>query len=201
MGSALGPTLANVFLCHFEEQWISDCPIDYKPISYRRYVDDAFLLFSSELHVTKFSNYMNSNHRNIKFTVKREENDSLSFLDIKFFRYNGKFQISVYRKPTFRGVLTNFESLLPISYKYNLVSTLLHRGFIICSSYKTLHFESLKLKQIFRSNAYSKNFMDRCIKMYLDKVFVKHPSICVLPKKELVCVFPFLGKKSLEIKK
>ena len=28
MGSPLGPTLANVFLCHFEEQWISDCPIN-----------------------------------------------------------------------------------------------------------------------------------------------------------------------------
>ena len=45
MGSPFGPTLANVFLCHFEEQWMSDCPIDYKPISYRRYVDDTFLLF------------------------------------------------------------------------------------------------------------------------------------------------------------
>ena len=43
MGSPLGPTLANVFLCHFEEQWMSDCPNDSKPILYRRYVDDAFL--------------------------------------------------------------------------------------------------------------------------------------------------------------
>ena len=34
MGSPLGPALANVFLCHFEGQWISDCPIDYKPVSY-----------------------------------------------------------------------------------------------------------------------------------------------------------------------
>ena len=29
----LGPALANVFLCHFEEQWMSDCSIDDKPIS------------------------------------------------------------------------------------------------------------------------------------------------------------------------
>ena len=28
MGSPLGATLADVFLCHFEEQWMSDCPID-----------------------------------------------------------------------------------------------------------------------------------------------------------------------------
>ena len=144
---------------------------------------------------------MNSKHRNIKFTVEREENNSLSFLDIKIFRDNGKFQTSVYRKPTFSSVLINFESFLPISYKYNLLSTLLHRGFMICSSYRTLHFEILKLKHIFRSNGYPKNFIDRCIKMYLDIVFIKQPNICIVPKKELVCVFPIYGRKSLEIKK
>ena len=37
--------------------------------------------------------------------------------------------------------------------------------------------------------------------MYLDKVLINHPNICIVPKKELVCVFSFLGKKSLEIKK
>ena len=149
MGSLLSLTLANVFLCHFEEQWMSDCPISYKPISCRRYVDHTFLLFSSELHVTKFLNYMNSKHRNIKFTVEREGNNSLSFLDIKIFRDSKKFQTSVYRKLTFSGVLTNFKRFLAISYKYNLVSTLLHRGFMISSSYRTLHFEILKLKQVF----------------------------------------------------
>ena len=60
--SSLVPAVANVFLGHFEEQWMPDCPIDYKPILYRRYVDDTFLLFSSELPVTKFLNYMNSKH-------------------------------------------------------------------------------------------------------------------------------------------
>ena len=68
---------------------MSNCPIDNKPISYRRYFDDIFLLFVSELHVTEFSNYVNSKHQNIKFTVKREENNSLSFLDIKIFHDSG----------------------------------------------------------------------------------------------------------------
>ena len=70
---------------------MSDFPIDYKPISYGRYVDDTFLLFSSELHVTKVLNYMNSKYWNIKFTAEREENNSLSYSDIKIFRYGGKF--------------------------------------------------------------------------------------------------------------
>ena len=72
---------------------------------------------------------------------------------------------------------------------------------MICSSYRTLHFEILKLKQIFQSNGYPKKFADRCIKMYIDKVFIRHSNICIVPKKELVCVFPFLGRKSLKIKK
>ena len=84
MSSPSGPTLANMFLCHVEEQWMSHFPINYKPISYRKYVDDIFLLFSSELHVAKFLSYMNSEHRNIKFTVQREENNSFSFFDNKF---------------------------------------------------------------------------------------------------------------------
>ena len=144
MGSPLGPSLANVFLYYFEEQWMSDCLIDYKPVSYGRYVDDTFLLFSSELYKTKFLNLMNSKHRNINFTVEREEKNSLSILSIKIFCDYRKFQTSVYRKSTFNGVLTNSESFLPILYKYNLASTLLHRGFMIRSSYRTMHFEILK---------------------------------------------------------
>ena len=31
MGSPLGPTSANAFLCHFEEQWLSDYPQDFCP--------------------------------------------------------------------------------------------------------------------------------------------------------------------------
>ena len=37
--------------------------------------------------------------------------------------------------------------------------------------------------------------------MYLHKVLIKCPNFCIEPKKELICVFPFLGRKSLEIKK
>ena len=69
------------------------------------------------------------------------------FLDINIFRDRGKFPTSVYRKPTFSEVLINLERFLPVSYKYNLNSTLLYRGFTICTSYRTLRFEILELRQ------------------------------------------------------
>ena len=40
MGTQLGPALANLVSFHFEEQWMSACPIDYNCVSYRRYADE-----------------------------------------------------------------------------------------------------------------------------------------------------------------
>ena len=39
MGSPLGPTFANIFLCFHKEKWLNSCPVDIKPLFYRRYVD------------------------------------------------------------------------------------------------------------------------------------------------------------------
>ena len=47
MGSPLGPSLANILLpCH-EKNWLNNCPQGFKPVFYRRYVDDIFILFKS----------------------------------------------------------------------------------------------------------------------------------------------------------
>ena len=42
MGSPLGPILADAFLCHFEKQWLSECPSDILPKVLKRYIDDIF---------------------------------------------------------------------------------------------------------------------------------------------------------------
>ena len=56
MGSPLGPTLANVFLCHHEKKWLNDCPNNFKPVFYKRYVHDIFFLFKKSEHVQLFVN-------------------------------------------------------------------------------------------------------------------------------------------------
>ena len=88
---------------------------------------------------------------------KIEENGSLSFLDITITCENNKFVTSVYRKPTFSGVFTNFESFIPEMHKCELIETLLHRSFRLCSSYKNFHREIKTLKSIFRHKNYPQN--------------------------------------------
>ena len=67
MGSPLGPTLANIFLCYHETMWLKSCPKSFKPVYYKRYVDDIFVLFEKPEQVSRFVKYMNKTHKNIKF--------------------------------------------------------------------------------------------------------------------------------------
>ena len=134
MGSPLGPTLANTFLVHFERNWLQNCPSDFKPQYYWRYLDDIFVLFTSPKHLEAFRNFLNSRHANLSFTIEREKQNRMSFLDIAIIREDKTFITSAYRKPTFSGVYTHFDIFLPSTYKFGNVYTLAYRCFRICSS-------------------------------------------------------------------
>ena len=43
MGSPLGPVLANIFMCHFEEKWVMNN--SDRPSVWFRYVDDTFYFY------------------------------------------------------------------------------------------------------------------------------------------------------------
>ena len=111
MGSLLGPTLAKSFMCHFEKIWLKNCPVYFKPIAYRRFVDDTHLLFQTNDNVEKFKRNLKKQHKNIKLTSEIEEKASFSFLDKIVGRENNKYITPAYCKPTFNGVFTNFKVL------------------------------------------------------------------------------------------
>ena len=57
------------------------------------------------------------------FTIETEQNNKISFLDVNVIREQGKFVTSVYRKITFSGVYTLFDSFLPDTYKIGMIYT------------------------------------------------------------------------------
>ena len=166
---------------------------------YKRHVDDTFLLFRSKDHIEKFQVYLNCEHPN-KFTSEIEENNSISFLDIKVNRANNSFSANIYRKVTFNGDFSNFESFIPISYNSNSILTLLFRAFKLCFNFELFYQEILNLKYIFKINGYPGNLIDASINRYLNHIFIDKKIYALAPKKELVCVLPFTGKKSLRLR-
>ena len=89
-GFPLGPALANTFMWSFESKWLRDCATDFKPVFYRRYTNDIFVLFSSPNHADKFREYLSFKHPNITFSIEKEKDGCLPFLDINIFRENDK---------------------------------------------------------------------------------------------------------------
>ena len=71
-------------------------------------------------HVPLFVKYLNQQHPNITFTSEVERDGKLPYLDINISRSQGKFNTSVYRKPTFTGLFTNFHSFIKHSFANNV---------------------------------------------------------------------------------
>ena len=145
-----------MYLCDHEKKWLNDCPNNFKPISYKRYVDDIFVLFKKSGHVQLFVNYMNSKHKNISFSYETEKDGVTLFLEVKIFREKGKFFTNMYRKENVTGVYTNFSSFISLEYKFSLAYTLLHRCFSLVSDMSKFHLEVGKLKEILLKNGYPK---------------------------------------------
>ena len=200
MGSPLGPTLANIFLCHFESIWLNSSPASIKPSSYHRYVDDTFVLFDSNNKAQEFLEYLNGKHSNIKFTIEQENNNSLSFLDIKIEKISNSFQTSIYRKSTFTGLGLNFHSFTPFIYKLNSIKTLIYRTFHLSSTHFNFHSDIEFLKNFFLANGYPLTLFQNTLRNFLNSIYspsIKPPSV---PKHKIYFPMPYMGYVSDKIR-
>ena len=112
MGPPLGPTLANAFLVYHEKNWLEHCPVEYRPLYYRRYIDDIFVLFNSAEHLKSFYSYLNSRHLNISLTIENEKDNRMSFLDVNVIREKTSLPLL----STINQLLAEFIPILIVSY-------------------------------------------------------------------------------------
>ena len=67
---------------------------------------------------------LNCQHPNLDFTIEEEHMKQLPFLDV-FSTRSERLITSVYRKSTFTGLLQNYNSFVPFTYKKGLIKTLI----------------------------------------------------------------------------
>ena len=111
MGSPLGPSLA--LLTHFCHTMKKKLVKQLSARIYQHYVEYIFILFKLNDHLKYFQDFLNFCLINMSFSMETEKENKLSVLDVKIMHEQGKFTTAVYRKPTFSGVYSNFESFLP----------------------------------------------------------------------------------------
>ena len=153
MGSPLGPVLANIFMCHFEESWLTNN--QFRPFIWFRYVDDTFSSFHSKDTASRFLDFLNSRHPNIKFTMELEENREIPFLDVVYQGLSDNtFSTTVHRKKTFTSLYTKWVSFTLRKYKVNLIRTLTYRCLHVCSKSTLLQSTLSDLKKSLLQNGY-----------------------------------------------
>ena len=144
--------------------------------------------------------YMNSRHDNIHFTFETEVQDRLAFLDVLVSREASRLVTSLYRKPTFSGLYTNFNSFISDKYKTGLIYCLLFRIFTLTVDSTKFQEEVKFLSDIFRKNQYPQHFFDRCTKIFLNRKLNPDTSEKI-EKQKLIISLPFMGKYSNDLKK
>ena len=127
MGSPLAPVLANIFMGFHESKWLNEYNLN-KPKFYLRYVDDVLATVNNE------QDSLNNKHPNIKFTIEKQINHSIAFLDVFISGINNQnLTLQIYHKLTYTSLFLNFKSFTSFSYKISLIKCLIHKSFKICN--------------------------------------------------------------------
>ena len=167
MGSALGPTFANFYMCHLENKVLKDNRIP-KPLLYIRYVDDICVVVNNFECLVMLKQALEDNSV-LKFTFETEVKKFMPFLDVLITRNGTKFETSVFVKETNHGDCLNYESICPDRYKTGVVKSMLHRAFHISSSWHRFSCEVDRIKQLLTNINFPMAVIDEMIFKFLNK--------------------------------
>ena len=160
MGGSLGPVLANIILTEFE-QVIIDPLINSGIIKfYCRYVDDTLLLIKRD-DIDFLLHKFHSFDHNIRFTYDAFSDEPPHFLDLNL---DGN-RFSIYRKHTFTGQYTHFDSFVPWKHRTAWLRSLLSRAYKICSP-SNLQRELNFIRRIASWNDFPKQVVSSLIKRF-----------------------------------
>ena len=164
MGSPLGPTLANIFVGYMETK----IPVSEFPLLYHRFVDDTFAIFEGNTSAVEFFDKLNGLHPNLQFTMESENEGKLPFMDVEVKKMGAELRRTVYRKPSFTGLYTRWDSFCPKLQKINIIKCLSQRAMKICSP-QELETELSKLRVIFRNNGYPDSVIEETLTIVTER--------------------------------
>ncbi|OXA48236.1 uncharacterized protein LOC110855495 [Folsomia candida] len=126
MGSPISAIVAELYLQSLEHKLVTRNKFI---IFWRRYVDDIFAIIRKR-KLEAVLNQINGFHHAIKFTVEKEENGKIAFLDVMLYeKPDRSLGHHIFRKATHTNKYLNFHSFHPPAHKIGVVDTLLTRAF------------------------------------------------------------------------
>ncbi len=161
MGSPVSAVIANLVMEDVEQRALASAPVRLS--FWKRFVDDIISAVSRN-DIDILLQHLNSIEPSIQFTVERETNGDLAFLDLNVYRtIEGKLETAVYRKPTHTDKYLSYNSHHPVSHKKSVAKTLLQRAEHLPSNSDSQANEREYVLNILRENNYPKDFLKNCL--------------------------------------
>ena len=156
---------------HFANGWLSkyDSTIQGNAKLYARYMDDIIQNMIRDRIDQKLED-INKLHPSLKFTIERESDGQIPFLDMKITNTQGKLSSTWYNKPTDTGLIMNFHAVAPKRYKRSVVSGFVHRIHRSCSNWTNFHTSLEKAKKVLENNQYPPAFYNPIIEETISRL-------------------------------
>jgi hypothetical protein len=118
MGAPSSSLLSEIYLQHIEMNKIVHILLKYHIVGYVRYVDDILIAYKQNLtNIHEVLACFNKLTPTLKFTIEKETENKINFLDISITRNDDSLSFSIYRKPTTTDTIIPNDSCHPPEHK------------------------------------------------------------------------------------
>ena len=157
MGSPVSVVVANLFMEEVEHTALQSFTLPVK--TWKRYVDDTFAVIGKD-HVDALHEHLNRHTAGVSFTVEKERDGVLPFLDVEVRRQqDGSIKTAVYRKATHTDSYLNFESHHSTQHKESVIRALVKRGEDFSTDDTDKMAEARRVNQVLKVNNYPRRFI------------------------------------------
>ena len=200
MRSPSAPVLTNIFIGFYESKRLNEYNLN-KPKFYLRYIDDVLAAIDKEQNSLNFLNVLKMRHPKIKFTIKKQINHSIAFLDVLILGINNQYlTLQTFHKSTYIGLLLNFKSFTSFSYKISLIKCLIDRSFKISNNWNPFHNDIENINSNLIKNTDLPFLIDKVIKKYPDFKFSSNQNQLKNTPDVHYFKLPYIGNLSHHIK-
>ena len=173
MGSPLSSFLADIYMSYIEEK-IEKLNL-FKFIKYwGRYVDDILVIwYGNEENLNTFYEHINNISINLNFTLEKEKDNKLNFLDLTLIKKNNRLEFNIFRKPTNTDLIIPYDSSHHISQKLSTFQSLYYRAYNLPLNEEGLNKELKIIKQLASKNNYPLKIIQKIENKHKTKAFIK----------------------------
>lgn len=163
LGTPMGATMSPIISQYVMDDLLKTCipKLPFQLPFLKKFVDDIICAVPHD-QIDQTLRIFNNYNKYIQFTVEREIDNSVPFLDMKVIRDDHLIKTDWYIKPSSSGRFLHYQSYHPNNMKLNLLTSFRQR--VLKLSHSSFHQKNLKkLAELFISNGYPVRLVNNII--------------------------------------